>query len=190
MHADFSPEDLAVQRDVHRFVAENDPADLHGKQGEDGALLKEEFQVWHKLLAKKGRVSSAWPVKYDRSDNDTRQQQGVSFRLMDVKSPRITVRPVITLGGEHRVREVSLEGVCVPVGNRVYEKNKGWTRAKFLLAPERSGGAGWQADTGRGYLALRRCSDRCGISQKREDLRRRGPCVLYNPSNTLQAFLT
>jgi hypothetical protein len=112
MHADSSPEDLPVQQDRRWFVAENDPADRRGKQDEDRALFKEEFQVLHKLLAKKGRVASVWPVEYGRCDGDTRQQQGVSFRLMDVKSSGVTVHPIIPLGGEHRVREVRLEGVC------------------------------------------------------------------------------
>jgi hypothetical protein len=49
------------------------------------------------------------------------------------------VRPIITLGGEHEVNEVWLEDVRVPVENRVYEENKGWTCAKFLLAHERVG---------------------------------------------------
>ena len=59
-----------------------------------------------------------------------------------MKSPGITVRPIITLGGEHEVNEVWLEDVRVPVEQRVYEENKGWTCAKFLLAHERTGIAG------------------------------------------------
>src|SRR3546814_19352018 len=59
-----------------------------------------------------------------------------------MKSPGITVRPIITLGGEHEVNEVFLEDVRVPVEQRVYEENKGWTCAKFLLAHERTGIAG------------------------------------------------
>src|SRR3546814_16952335 len=59
-----------------------------------------------------------------------------------MKSPGITVRPIITLGGEHEVNEVWLEDVRVPVDQRVYEENKGWTCAKFLLAHERTGIAG------------------------------------------------
>ena len=51
----------------------------------------------------------------------------------------ITVKPIITLGGEHEVNEVWLDNVKVPVENRVYEENKGWTCAKFLLAHERTG---------------------------------------------------
>src|SRR3546814_17907011 len=59
-----------------------------------------------------------------------------------MKSPGITVRPIITLGGGHEVNEVFLEDVRVPVEQRVYEENKGWTCAKFLLAHERTGIAG------------------------------------------------
>src|SRR3546814_18264793 len=55
-----------------------------------------------------------------------------------MKSPGITVRPIITLGGEHEVNEEWLEDVRVPVSQRVYEENKGWTCAKFLLAHERT----------------------------------------------------
>jgi alkylation response protein AidB-like acyl-CoA dehydrogenase len=57
-------------------------------------------------------------------------------------SPGVTVRPIITLGGEHEVNEVFLEDVRVPVDQRIYEENKGWTCAKFLLAHERTGIAG------------------------------------------------
>jgi len=59
-----------------------------------------------------------------------------------MKTPGITVRPIITLGGEHEVNEVFLEDVKVPVENRVYEENKGWTCAKFLLSHELTGIAG------------------------------------------------
>jgi alkylation response protein AidB-like acyl-CoA dehydrogenase len=73
---------------------------------------------------------------------ETKQQEGISFLLIDMKSPGITVRPIITLGGEHEVNEVFLEDVRVPLANRVFEENKGWTCAKFLLAHERTGIAG------------------------------------------------
>lgn len=75
-------------------------------------------------------------------DANTKAQEGISFLLIDMKSPGITVRPIITLGGEHEVNEVWLENVKVPVENRIYEENKGWTCAKFLLAHERTGIAG------------------------------------------------
>src|SRR5262249_13995670 len=70
------------------------------------------------------------------------EQEGISFLLIDMKSPGVTVRPIITLDGAHEVNEVWLEDVRVPVENRIYEENKGWTCAKFLLAHERTGIAG------------------------------------------------
>jgi len=66
-------------------------------------------------------------------------QQGISFLLIDMKTPGITVRPIITLDGAHEVNEVWFENVRVPVANRIGEENKGWTYAKFLLGHERTG---------------------------------------------------
>jgi len=83
-----------------------------------------------------------WGFFLVRTNPDAKQQEGISFLLIDMKTPGITVRPIITLGGEHEVNEVFLEDVKVPVENRVYEENKGWTCAKFLLAHERTGIAG------------------------------------------------
>ena len=71
-----------------------------------------------------------------------KKQQGISFLLIDMKTPGITVRPIITVDGSHEVNEVFLENVRVPVSNRVGEENQGWTYAKFLLAHERTGIAG------------------------------------------------
>ncbi|MGB3320180.1 MAG: acyl-CoA dehydrogenase family protein [Sphingopyxis granuli] len=250
MDMEFSPEDLAFQKEVRDFIAENYPAELRGKQDEGDELTKEDFLAWHRILYKKGWVAPAWPVEYGgtgwtptqrfifseetaradcirlmpfglamvgpviytfgtpeqkarflprilsgedwwcqgysepgsgsdlaslrtvavrdgdeyvvngqktwttmaqyadwgfflvRTDKDAKQQEGISFLLIDMKSPGITVRPIITLGGEHEVNEVFLEDVRVPVDQRVYEENKGWTCAKFLLAHERTGIAG------------------------------------------------
>jgi alkylation response protein AidB-like acyl-CoA dehydrogenase len=71
-----------------------------------------------------------------------KQQQGISFLLIDMKSPGVTVRPIITMDGAHEVNEVWFENVKVPVENRVGEENKGWTYAKFLLGHERTNIAG------------------------------------------------
>jgi alkylation response protein AidB-like acyl-CoA dehydrogenase len=83
-----------------------------------------------------------WGFFLVRTDPTAKMQEGISFLLIDMKSPGITVKPIITLGGEHEVNEVWLDNVKVPVENRVYEENKGWTCAKFLLAHERTGIAG------------------------------------------------
>ncbi len=59
-----------------------------------------------------------------------------------MKSPGVTVRPIITLDGEHEINEIFFDNVQVPVENRVGEENKGWTYAKFLLGHERTNNAG------------------------------------------------
>jgi alkylation response protein AidB-like acyl-CoA dehydrogenase len=250
MDLEFSPEDIAFREEARRFIADNYPAQLRGKQDEGEELAKEDFLSWHRVLAKQGWVAPAWPKEYGgpgwtttqrfiwseelaradalpilpfginmvgpviytfgtaeqktrflprilsgedwwcqgysepgagsdlaslrtkavrdgdhyvvngqktwttlaqhadwgfflvRTDPDAKPQEGISFLLIDMKSPGVTVRPIITLGGEHEVNEVWLEDVHVPVENRIYEENKGWTCAKFLLAHERTGIAG------------------------------------------------
>ena len=66
-----------------------------------------------------------------------KKQEGISFLLIDMKSPGITIRPLILMDGTHEVNEVFFDGVRVPAGNLVHEENKGWTVAKYLLGYER-----------------------------------------------------
>ena len=247
MQLEFSPAEIAFQKEVRNFITESYPENLRSVQDEGHDLSKEDFLSWHRILAKKGWIAPAWPVEYGgtgwtaterfiwseelasadcvgtmpfglsmvgpviytfgtpeqkakflpgilsgddwwcqgysepgagsdlaslrtkavrdgdhyvvngqktwttmaqhadwgfflvRTDPDAKAQEGISFLLIDMKSPGVTVRPIITLGGEHEVNEVWLEDVRVPVENRVYEENKGWTCAKFLLAHERTG---------------------------------------------------
>ena len=247
MQLEFSPAEIAFQKEVRTFIAENYPENLRSVQDEGHDLSKEDFLSWHRILDKKGWIAPAWPVEYGgtgwtaterfiwseelaaadcvgtmpfglsmvgpviytfgtpeqkakflpgilsgddwwcqgysepgagsdlaslrtkavrdgddyvvngqktwttmaqhadwgfflvRTDSDAKAQEGISFLLIDMKTPGVTVRPIITLGGEHEVNEVWLEDVRVPVANRVYEENKGWTCAKFLLAHERTG---------------------------------------------------
>ena len=82
--------------------------------------------------------SSAWCAPTRRR----KKQEGISFLLIDMKTPGITVRPIITLDGAHEVNEVCFDNVRVPAENLVGEENKGWTYAKFLLGHERTGIAG------------------------------------------------
>ena len=74
-----------------------------------------------------------------RTDSSVKQQEGISFLLIDMKTPGITVKPIIGLDLEHSLNEVFFEDVRVPVANRIGEENKGWTYAKFLLGNERTG---------------------------------------------------
>jgi alkylation response protein AidB-like acyl-CoA dehydrogenase len=77
-----------------------------------------------------------------RTDPQAQQQRGISFLLIDMNTPGISVRPIITLDGEHEVNEVFFDTVRVPLENLVGEENNGWTCAKFLLTHERTGQAG------------------------------------------------
>ena len=79
-----------------------------------------------------------WIFCLVRTDSSGKPQTGISFLLIDMKSPGITVRPIITLDGEHEVNEVWFDNVEVPVENRIGEENQGWTYAKYLLAHERT----------------------------------------------------
>jgi hypothetical protein len=83
-----------------------------------------------------------WIFCLVRTNTEVKQQEGISFLLIDMKTPGITVKPIIVLDGAHEVNEVFFDNVKVPVANRVGEENKGWTYAKFLLVNERSGIAG------------------------------------------------
>ncbi|HEX5355075.1 MAG TPA: acyl-CoA dehydrogenase family protein [Aquabacterium sp.] len=77
-----------------------------------------------------------------RTNREAKKQEGISFLLIDMATPGVEVRPIITLDGEHEVNEVFFTDVKVPVENLVGEENKGWTCAKFLLTYERTNIAG------------------------------------------------
>jgi alkylation response protein AidB-like acyl-CoA dehydrogenase len=74
-----------------------------------------------------------------RTDATGRKQAGISFLLIDMNQPGISVRPILTLGGDHEVNQVFLEDVSVPVSDLVGEEGQGWAIAKFLLENERGG---------------------------------------------------
>jgi alkylation response protein AidB-like acyl-CoA dehydrogenase len=81
-----------------------------------------------------------WCFCLVRTDpNAPKRQMGISFLLIDMKTPGITVRPIISIDGTHHLNEVFFDDVRVPVENRIYEENKGWDVAKFLLGNERTG---------------------------------------------------
>jgi alkylation response protein AidB-like acyl-CoA dehydrogenase len=95
-----------------------------------------------------------WGFFLVRTDPTAKPQMGISFLLIDMKSPGISVRPIITLEGGHEVNDVFLDNVKVPVENRIFHENQGWTCAKSLLLHERSGIAG-VARSKRGLERLR-----------------------------------
>jgi hypothetical protein len=77
-----------------------------------------------------------------RTNREAKKQVGISFLLIDMNSPGVEVRPIITLDGEHEVNEVFFTDVRVPVENLVGEEDQGWTCAKYLLTYERTNIAG------------------------------------------------
>ncbi|KAA0911235.1 acyl-CoA dehydrogenase family protein [Pusillimonas sp. ANT_WB101] len=79
-----------------------------------------------------------WIFCLVRTNSEVRKQEGISFLLIDMNTPGITVRPIIMLDGGHEVNEVWFDNVRVPVANRIGEENKGWTYAKYLLGHERT----------------------------------------------------
>ncbi len=79
-----------------------------------------------------------WIFCLVRTSNEGKPQTGISFMLIDMRSPGVSVRPIIMLDGEHEVNEVWFDNVEVPADNLVGEENKGWTYAKYLLAHERT----------------------------------------------------
>ena len=80
-----------------------------------------------------------WIFCLVRTDPAAKKQEGISFLLIDMKTPGITVRPITTIDGGQEVNEVFFDDVRVPLENRVGAENKGWDYAKFLLGNERTG---------------------------------------------------
>lgn len=80
-----------------------------------------------------------WIFMLVRTSTEGRRQAGITFLLAAMDSPGITVRPILSISGDHEVNEVFFDEVSVPVANRIGEENEGWTVAKNLLEFERGG---------------------------------------------------
>ena len=93
-----------------------------------------------------------------RTSKEERRQDGISFILIDMASPGISVRPIKTIGGDHEVNQVFLENVRVPISNRVGAEGQGWNYGKFLLEFER----GAAVVSGRLRRALRNVEQLAG----------------------------
>ncbi len=94
-------------------------------------------KIWNTL----GQFAD-WIFCLVRTDSGGKPQRGISFVLVDMRSPGITVRPTRLLDGTYEVNEIWFDNVRVPVANRIGEENEGWTCAKFLLGHERTNIAG------------------------------------------------
>src|SRR5262249_835528 len=93
-----------------------------------------------------------WIFCLVRANPEGGQEEGMSFVLIDMKSPGISVRPIVMLDGGVEVNDIFFDDVRVPLDQRIGDENKGWTYAKFLLSHERVG----IANVPRSKLMLRR----------------------------------
>ncbi|HEX7801765.1 MAG TPA: acyl-CoA dehydrogenase family protein [Pseudoxanthomonas sp.] len=116
----------------------SDLASLKMKAERDGdEYVLNGQKVWNTL----GQFAD-WIFCLVRTDPSAKPQKGISFLLIDMKTPGISVRPTRLLDGTFEVNEIRFDNVRVPVSNRVGEENQGWTYAKFLLGHERTNIAG------------------------------------------------
>lgn len=96
-----------------------------------------------------------WIFCLVRTSDEGKPQEGISFLLIDMDDPGITVKPIVTMDGGSEVNEVFFDDVKVPVENRVGEENKGWTIAKYLLGHERTN----IAEVGKSKRQMQRLKD-------------------------------
>lgn len=82
-----------------------------------------------------------WMFLLVRTATEGKPQAGITFLLLDMATPGLTVQPIITISGEHEVNQCFFDNVRTPASLRVGEENKGWTVAKYLLEFERGGGS-------------------------------------------------
>ncbi len=113
--------------------AGSDLASLQCKAERDG----DDYVVNGSKIWTSYAQAADWIFCLVRTDSSGRKQEGISFLLIDMKTPGVTVRPIDTIDGFHHLNEVFLENVRVPVENRIGEEGKGWTYAKSLLVHER-----------------------------------------------------
>ncbi|PLW70464.1 acyl-CoA dehydrogenase family protein [Pseudohalioglobus lutimaris] len=95
-----------------------------------------------------------WIFCLVRTSTEGKKQAGISFLLIDMKSPGIKINPIVSIDAHHSLNEVEFNDVRVPVANRIGEENQGWTYAKALLAHERTAIAG-VADSKRGLELIK-----------------------------------
>jgi pimeloyl-CoA dehydrogenase len=102
---------------------------------EDGHYIVKGQKIWTTYAH-----LADWIFCLVRTDpGAARKQEGISFLLIDLRTPGITIRPIHTIDDEHHLNEVFFDDVKVPVANLVGEENKGWDVTKYLLAGERTG---------------------------------------------------
>jgi acyl-CoA dehydrogenase len=115
--------------------AGSDLASLKTKAVSDGDdYIVNGQKIWTTQAHKSNRIFALV-----RTSSEGKRQEGITFLLIDLDSPGITIRPIVGNGGDHEFNEVFFDNVRVPKANRIGEENKGWECAKYLLEFERGG---------------------------------------------------
>lgn len=147
--------------------AGSDLASLRTRARRDGDVYRVDGQKTWTTMAH----WADWIFCLVRTGEGARPQEGISFLLIDLRSPGVTVRPIVMADGQHYVNDVFLDDVVVPVANRVGDEGQGWTCAKYLLGHERAAIAGVGASR-RELATLRRIA-----AQERRD----GRALAHDP---------
>ncbi len=112
----------------------SDLASLQASAVPDGDdYIVDGTKIWTSLAQ-----HADWIFCLLRTDNSGKKQEGITFLCIDMKTPGITVKPIITIDGKHSLNQVEFVDVRVPQKNRIGEEGKGWTYANYLLGHERT----------------------------------------------------
>ena len=149
--------------------AGSDLASLQTRAVRDG----DDYIVNGQKIWTTGAHHADWCFLLVRTDPDAPKHKGISFLLVDMKTPSITVRPLINMAGYHEFNEVFFEDVRVPVRNRVGEENRGWYVAMTLLDFERSNVASIAANQRQLELLMQLWRERRSGEAYRDILRHR-----------------
>lgn len=104
-----------------------------------GVRVGDEYVVNGTKLWQTHAHDADWMILLVRTDGSGKPQEGITCLLVDMRSPGIDIKPIITIGGDHETNQIFLDDVRVPVINRIGEENQGWGIAKHLLSIERAG---------------------------------------------------
>lgn len=134
-----------------------------------------------------------WMFCLVRTRTEGKPQAGITFLLLDMKTPGITVKPIITLAGDHELNQVFFDDVRVPKANRLGQENDGWTVAKYLLTFERGSGgaaAGLKANLDRLRNAARDLAEDTAFQAKAAELAIRIDAIEMTERRLVAAFST